>query len=203
MRRATGSNTPPRANKVSIQLSLDGHSFSVADFSQELRKDIPVEVELLTPKTMLAPAEAFDKSCAGALLAAAGIPVQANECVVCSDSGARTVAVMAVGTEPLRQLTERFGEDIRLTTPLLHEPASQGPTVWIRRTTGLLYIKVYDAGLQLAEVIEAPEDADIRYFFERLGTEFSTKNHTLLVAGNTSRALCKEFGKGFKKASCE
>ena len=34
MRQATGSNTPQSGNKVSIQLSLDGHSFSVPALSE-------------------------------------------------------------------------------------------------------------------------------------------------------------------------
>ena len=59
MKQATGSKTPNPIHKVSIQLALDGHSFSTplpAAAGEE-----PVEVELLTPKTMLVPAELFDE----------------------------------------------------------------------------------------------------------------------------------------------
>ena len=61
MKQATGSNTPQSINKVSIQLTLDGHSFSAPALSGEFPGDGPVEVELLTPRTMLVPEELFDK----------------------------------------------------------------------------------------------------------------------------------------------
>ena len=48
MKQATGSNTPQSINKVSIQLTLDGHSFSAPALSGEFPGDGPVEVELLT-----------------------------------------------------------------------------------------------------------------------------------------------------------
>ena len=46
MRQATGSNTPQSGNKVSIQLSLDGHSFSVPALSELPAGEAPVTVEL-------------------------------------------------------------------------------------------------------------------------------------------------------------
>ena len=73
MKQATGSNTPQSINKVSIQLTLDGHSFSAPALSGEFPGDGPVEVELLTPLTMLVPEELFDKEHAGEVLAAAGM----------------------------------------------------------------------------------------------------------------------------------
>ena len=72
MKQATGSNTPQSINKVSIQLTLDGHSFSAPALSGEFPGDGPVEVELLTPRTTLVPEVFFDVACAGELLAAAG-----------------------------------------------------------------------------------------------------------------------------------
>ena len=60
MRQATGSNTPQLGNKVSIQLSLDGHSFSVPALSELPAGEAPVTVELLLPRTMLVPGELFD-----------------------------------------------------------------------------------------------------------------------------------------------
>ena len=62
MKQATGSNTPQSINKVSIQLTLDGHSFSAPALSGEFPGDGPVEVELLTPRTMLVPEELSTKS---------------------------------------------------------------------------------------------------------------------------------------------
>ena len=86
MRQATGSNTPQSGNKVSIQLSLDGHSFSVAAppaFPAEAER---IEAEVLTPRTMLVPVEYFAGERAAALLAANGMPALSGEETVCSNS---------------------------------------------------------------------------------------------------------------------
>lgn len=72
MRQATGSNTPQSGNKVSIQLSLDGHSFSVPALSELPAGEAPVTVELLLPGTMLVPGELFDAERGAEMLAANG-----------------------------------------------------------------------------------------------------------------------------------
>ena len=94
MKQATGSNTPQSINKVSIQLTLDGHSFSAPALSGEFPGDGPVEVELLTPRTMLVPEELFDKEHAGEVLAAAGMAALPGECPVWSAPQQNAVAVM-------------------------------------------------------------------------------------------------------------
>ena len=169
MRQATGSNTPQSGNKVSIQLSLDGHSFSVPALSELPAGEAPVTVELLLPGTMLVPGELFDAERGAEMLAANGMPPTAEESVVASDPEAEFVAVTAINREALRQVEEKLGDRARFTTPLLHTPANTAKTVWMSRRAGLLYIKVYDGGeLQLAEAIPAATDTDAAYFFERL-----------------------------------
>ncbi len=79
MRQATGSNTPQSGNKVSIQLSLDGHSFSVPALSELPAGEAPVTVELLLPRTMLVPGELFDAERGAEMLAANGMPPTAEE----------------------------------------------------------------------------------------------------------------------------
>ena len=90
MRQATGSNTPQSGNKVSIQLSLDGHSFSVPALSELPAGEAPVTVELLLPGTMLVPGELFDAERGAEMLAANGMPPTAEESVVASDPEAVT-----------------------------------------------------------------------------------------------------------------
>lgn len=203
MKRATGSNHPLSAQKVSIQLALDGHSFSTADLPDAPAGDGTVEMELLTGKTMLVPAEAFDAHAARMLLAGAGISVGADECVVSSDPQARILALMAIPSAASAMLHEKYGQRGRFSSPLLHDPSLQRRCVWIYRNGRLLYIKVYDDRLQLAEVIDAPEEADIVYFIERLETVYPAKKYTLLLAGENSRALGKLIGKRFKETLCE
>ena len=108
MRQATGSNTPQSGNKVSIQLSLDGHSFSVPALSELPAGEAPVTVELLLPRTMLVPGELFDAERGAEMLAANGMPPTAEECVVASDPEAEFVAVTAINREALRQVEEKL-----------------------------------------------------------------------------------------------
>ncbi len=203
MRRATGSNTPEAANKVSIQQSLDGHSFSVRGLDCEFTGSEPVAVEVLSARTMLVPKELFDAERARALLAANGMPLRGAERVVWSDTQAETVAVIAVHPEAIRQTEERLGARVRFTTPLLHVPIAACATVWLYYTGLLLYIKVYKGALQLAEVIEAPAEADILFALERLGQEFAADDYELCVAGERDRPLYKLLRKRFPKIRCE
>lgn len=65
MKQVTGSNTPQATNKVSIQLTLDGHSFSAHGLDGEFPGEEPVEAELLTARTMLVPEEVLGTGDAG------------------------------------------------------------------------------------------------------------------------------------------
>ncbi len=204
MRQVTGSKTPQPNNKVSIQLSLDGHSFSVPALSELPASGAPVTVELLLPRTMLVPADLFDTEKSAELLAANGMPPTAEECVVHSDPEAEFVALAAINREALRQVEEKLGERARFTTPLLDTPANTAKTVWMSRRAGLLYIKVYDAGeLQLAEVLPAATETDVAYFFERLDGCFPLKGYELRIAGDDPKAARKLLGKRFKQVTCE
>ena len=75
MKQATGSRTPRLTNKVSIQRSLDGHSFSVSGLDRDFTGEAIVTVEILTPQTLLVPADLLQTSTAAELLAAAGMAV--------------------------------------------------------------------------------------------------------------------------------
>ena len=96
MRPVTGSNTPQAGNKVSIQRSLDGHSFSIPALADVPAGHDPVQVELLLPHTMLVPAELFDEEHAAEMLAANGMPPAADECAVCCGREEEYVAVAAI-----------------------------------------------------------------------------------------------------------
>lgn len=286
MRQETGSNTPQTANKVSIQLSLDGHSFSAQALAGDFPGDGAVEVELLTARTMLVPREVFDaglgtellaagrmalaagenavhndlkqefvaelapaaSECAvhstpqqeitaglGAellaaaglapadgecvehndlkqkvtaelsvkLLAAAGLPPTESECVVHSDLQQEVVAVMAANAEAVAAVTAKFGGRARYTTPLLGPVETTAPTVWMRHTGELLYIKVWDGGLRFAGVVPATSDADLLYACERLGQEFTLEELVLHIAQPAGKRLRKLLKPYFRQIVCE
>ena len=185
MKQVTGSNTPQATNKVSIQLTLDGHSFSAHGLDGEFPGEEPVEAELLTARTMLVPEEVLGTGDAGTLLAANGMAPAAEERAVCSLPVQGIVAVMAAHREALRQAEEKLGDRIRYTTP------------------GLLYIKVYDGSLRFAGVIPAPDTADVCYFTERLEKEFTLKSCELKISGDDAKACGKLLKGYFKRIVCE
>ena len=203
MKQATGSNTPQSINKVSIQLTLDGHSFSAPALSGEFPGDGPVEVVLLTPRTTLVPEEFFDEACAGELLAAAGMAALPGERAVWSAPQQNAVAVMAAAEDALAAVHERLGDRARYTTPLLCVPQASVPTVWMYYAAGLLYIKVYDGKLRFAEVVPAPDEADLLYMLERLGSEFRLRDYTLRIGSGDGRALKRKLGGYFRQIVCE
>lgn len=201
MKQETGSNSTSSANKVSIQLALDGHSFSAMDLNTDLSGD--VELEVITPRTLLVPTELFDTQNAPALLSAAGIPLAADESVIWSDPQAEVIAMMIIGAEALADVHRRFGDRAHFTAPLLRTLPITMPSVWMCWMPGVLYIKVYREGLQFAEAVSASTEADVLYFTQRLGVQFPLKEFQLRITGTNPKALRKVLGKRFKDSICE
>lgn len=198
MKQETGSNTPQSTKKVSIQLSLDGHSFSAPALTGPFSGEDPVMVEVLAPQTMLVPVELFDADRAAELLSINGMPVTADQCVVCTAPQQENIAIIALPTEAMRQVEEQLGSRAHYTTPLLVTPQQTAESVWIHQTPELLYIKVYNQTLRLAEVIAVSSDADILYFIDRLGAEFPLAGYRLQVTGERTKSLVKLLKQRFK-----
>lgn len=202
MKLVTGkTDSAESPKKVSIQLSLDGHSFSAlpGDFPGE----DSVRVELLTPKTMLVPEELFDCDHAGELLAAGGMAPDADECAVSGEPQGGVVALMAWPAEDVRRIRQTLGSRVRFATPLLDMPALTEAGVWADLVSGLLYIKVFGDRLRMAEVIPAASEADVLYLFERLNAEFPLAEQVLYLT-QRAKPLRKSIGKRFKRiVSCE
>lgn len=204
MKPETGNKPIQAQNKVSIQLSLDGHSFSPSPLPERAGGEDGVWVELISPRTMLVPESLFAPQTGRELLAANGTPATADERIVCSEVREGAVAVMPVAGEVLQQIEAKYPANIRFTSPLLHRPAESGKCVWMARWGKVLYIKIYREGvLLLAEAIEAETDDDLRYFVERLNGTFPLAEFELRAAGEEAGKLRKRIGKIFARAICE
>ena len=138
-----------------------------------------------------------------ALLAAAGMAALPGERAVWSAPQQNAVAVMAAAEDALAAVHERLGDRARYTTPLLCVPQASVPTVWMYYAAGLLYIKVYDGKLRFAEVVPAPDEADLLYMLERLGSEFRLRDYTLRIGSGDGRALKRKLGGYFRQIVCE
>lgn len=184
---------------------LDGHSFSVTGLEQA--RPTPATfttVEVISPRSMLVPAALFNKDAAAEMLAANGMAPLPDETVVTNTTDNRQLAaLMAIPWEALDLLSDKLGNEIRFTTPLLTPLCTTEPSMWIEHTASLLYIKVYDAKLQLCEVVAAQNETDIEYFFELLDREFPTRRYTLFLHGSGTARLKGLLSKRFKKTICE
>lgn len=201
MKQATGSNDrPTRTKRVSVQLTLDGHFFS-ADAREACRG--AEEVELLTPATLLVPRPQFDPQHGAALFAAAGLPLaEGTEIVTASagqsdDEAEELLALIAVDGATRQALEELCDAGVRYTTPLLSPVKTKEPVVRICDTEHVLYIRLFDAGLQLAEAIPVETEQDRLYLLERLCERIDPKR---FVLGLEDRSGCgRLYRNRFKK----
>lgn len=194
MKRVTGSNRAGVNKGVSIQLKLGGHSFSATALPAT---DGELVCELLTPKTLLVPQEEFDAAAAEKLLEAAGMPRAEHECAVWSDPGQTAVAVMAFGCAQIEALRTHCGARLQFTSPLLFKPTCAAQAVWLCRKDDLLYIKVYDNGLRMAEVVTVQTEADLVYYTEMLHRAFELARYELCLAGEFDGAARKMLRRYF------
>lgn len=202
MKRATGSKARSESVKVSIQLKLGGHSFSADALPGSVPADAEVEVEVLTPKTTLVPEMPLDEASAARCLALCGAACGDDETAVWSRPAEGRIAVMAVAAEALARLRERFGDRLRPVSPLL---AGRAETDGIRlhAATGVLYIMVYDGGLQLAEAIPAAGSDDELCALQRLRGCFDIDRLALRLSGERTQERRKILGRYYREVTCE
>lgn len=196
------SMNPTSKSYVSIQLPLGGHSFSRANLEKiDKTKGSSVVATLPTAKCVAVPAEVFNKEEAHSYLQASGITVASDECVVYSNTSESVVAVMAINAECHKLLSSKYGDSLSYTTPLLNSPTLEQGTV-LHLSQGVLYIRVANEGLRLAEVVEVATDGDILYYLENIHRVFNIYNMYARAEGETQRlmTICKKL---FTKIVCE
>ena len=206
MKQETGSSISVSNNEVSIQLPLGGHSFSVAALDDALGGEHPQSARctVLTPRTTLVPRECFDASSAEKYLRIAGVPCRGDETVVTCDAEAqRAVAVMAVSSECLGALRERFGERLSFASPLCDSRDCKEPAVLLHRAGDLIYIKVYGPELQLAEAVEISSDADVLQLLHDLEGALEVSRCAVVCSGDDCDRLCRRLAKYYTNVRCE
>lgn len=182
--------------KMSIRLWSDGHSFP-GEQLKTLREQVGeggVEIELLSPRTTLVPATCFTPEQAESLLSLAGQPCRYDETAVWSDAWEGVVAVMAIDRATLEQLPK----SVRFTSPLLALKTESPQSVLLARYENLLYVKVWDMRLRLAEVARVETDEDLLYYLARLGEVLPLRSYSLVATGDEPRKLRKLVKKYFK-----
>ena len=198
MRQETGSNPNFADKKVSIQVKLGGLSFSaervvVADDIEQ------VEFVIDTPRVLLAPREEVSLDCAGELLRLIEKPCRANEQSVCSELQSDIVAIMAIETNALSAIVERWGNRASFTSPLLDMRHSEEQCLTIDTTDKVCYLRLFRSGLQRAEAYDATTPEDVLYLVnEWLGNDKATP---IYIKSNSE--VLKLLRKYYKQVICE
>lgn len=208
MKPATGQATAAMTKiditdrKVSIQLPLGGHSFSADTLTDDLRRgSCPVEIVLPSAQTLLIPDEEFSASMCDAYLAAVGMACRPEQCCVFTPSSGGIAAVMAIEKTTDNTLRDAFGNRMYYSTPLL-APCGLRRGAVLQRMETLLYTRVFDEGLQFAEVLPVQNEADLRYHLTELDSIYHIYNMELHILGNPAGLIdvCKPI---FKHLTCE
>lgn len=182
-------------NSVSIRLMSGGHAFSKQDIERLKSAGSGACVEVITPKTVLRPAEGFVAENARHDLESVGYAVALDECVVYSSESNGRVAVMALSRDCADAIA-KLGVEVQYTSPLLSgDDMAEG--VSIALCGDVIYIRVYRQGLRFAEAVEAKSDADIVYILENLNRVYNIYNMRARVEGDVKRLerVCKKYTK--------
>lgn len=211
MRQVTGSNPSPSANRMSIQLTLSGHSFSRSELPRlSSRDERTVEIEIITDRVMLAPTEIVDEQKATELMQIAGFHLQEeDQVVVVREEKTNVVALMALPRVLLATIEDRYGRRAELTTPLLRSRLCAEPTAWFYMADDHIYIKVWSEGrLRVAEVLPRKKAEDVLYYASVLDRQFDLNRFRVVVSGvkaveSEVRVTTKLLNKFYKKVVCE
>lgn len=187
MKQATGAtNNLPDQSYVSIRLRLDGHSFSEDLLPSLSKSDLPVEIVVVTAKTMLVPGDIFDEQSATALLRLNGMSPTETETLIHTDPKAPIVAVMAVDRRAIDKIQAMLGARLHWTTPLLHTPQhTVGTCIRIFRHEELVFLTIWERTLRLAEVFTAPTSEDLLLYTTELTRALQLKEFDVQVEGSS------------------
>ena len=198
MRPVTGSNPAQSSNYVSIQLTLGGHSFSIATLPADVcNSSEPLLCVIDTPRVTLIPAEIFDSSIADSYLALNGITCRKDEKCVYSEACNGMVAVIAIASKALNELRSKFGERVHFTTPLLDSThQEEKKALIISCSEHNTYLRLYNDGLRIAEAIETSSPNEILYYIARLSETTELGDTPIYIIG--SKATKKTVKKYYK-----
>lgn len=187
MKQVTGAtNNLPNNSHVSIRLRLDGHSFSEDSLPSLSKSDSPVEIVVVTAKTMLVPGEIFDKKSATTLLRLNGMSPTETETIIYTDPQTPIVAVMVVDQKATGKIQSALGTQFRWTTPLLHSPKyTMDACIRIFRHEELVFLTIWERTLRLADVFTAPTTEDLLLYVTELTRTLQLKEFDIQIGGNS------------------
>lgn len=182
---------------VSIRLT-GGHSFSVPTAE---KVDV---VELLTDHTLLVPEQFYAAEGVRAAFAASGMAIDNEMQIIPIRTDKDMMALVALTADEHEALKRAYSDEVRYTTPLLSPVGNIEPTIWICDTGDLIYIKVYDPKLQMAEVVPIEDAADRDYLLARLTQSCDPNRYTVRLNLRTNdKSILRQYKNYFKRLQCE
>lgn len=205
MRQETGSKSYLLNDYVSIQLKLDGHSFSLAECNHSAVAEGAeiVNVLVVSPKSMLVPTEEFDAQSTAQMLAANAMACADDEIAVCGVERDGVASIVALKRSLYDELHTRLGGRERIYTPLTldEQSATRQNIVELYGECGLLYIKVYGQKLRFADVFSVANDDDILYIMAKLGEQYAIESYDVHITGDDAEHI-KERLKQYFRVVC-
>lgn len=187
-------------NNVSTRRVLGGHSFSSEDVERMLSACGDSEVVVAAAKTALVPYEEFQRVGLDAAVAALGLHVSVGESALSSAPHDGMVAVMVL-REALCDVMRRHATKCGYTSPLLLDSRMERGAV-LSLADGLLFVRIYDDGLQFADVVEVQGEADIHYYLEQINRVYNIYNIGVCLQLGAEQ-LMKVSKTLFKQIVCE
>ena len=154
---------------------------------------------------MLAPTEILDPEQATELMLIAGFCLdKEDQVVIVRDEKTGIAALMALPRVLVATVEERYGDHYEFTTPLLRTRVCTEPTAWLYLANDLIYIKVYDPKLQMAEVVPIEDAADRDYLLARLTQSCDPNRYTVRLNLRTNdKSILRQYKNYFKRLQCE
>ena len=106
---------------------------------------------------------------------------------------------MAFDRTAIEALRTRYADALHFATPLLGRFEPSVPAVLLDKRGGILYIKVYDRSLRLAEVVPAASEEDLLYVMESLNRVYALRSYEAQPAGTFSASERKLLRRYFKR----
>ena len=213
MKQATGNNTPDGLKKLSIQIGLNGFSFSISgagsgDFrslfyphfdlrylmgvEQRLSQEFQaVEAGWSTDMVTLVPVEIFDENMARQYMQAANMLCEGTTTLYCRPPGAFLVAVWQAGTAMLEAVREFYPGAYHYHYLLTGIEVSRRDTIEVILLSDTAHIKVYNSsGLFAAETARYTSFDDILWYVKKLsgGDSYSQYKFNLISPDFTEAA---------------
>lgn len=184
---------------MSIRLRSGGHSFP-KELPAEYAAADRVVCSVLTHKTLLVPAEVFERESAPNYLALAGLGCAETECAVYSDPQRQQIAVMpSTRSAAVNWPRRRRSGDLYLSAAVSAEICGTRRMADPYRRAALH--KDLRQRARLAEVVRAQGTADVLYYLGRLDRTFPLKTYPLCLSG--SDTLARQLRKYFRDVRCE